>query len=79
MPSQDSFHLNCLIQGEDIVFLVSVPRDCVVSTLTKKIKKERELDTLGGVGPQMLELWKVSAIDESRCEVTWAYSCILTG
>jgi hypothetical protein len=23
------------------------------------------------VGPHTLELWKVSAIDEARCEVTW--------
>jgi len=66
VSSQDgSRQLNCLIEGESIVFLVTVGRDCVVSDLKKVIQQKRALDTLNGVGPHTLELWKVSAIDES--------------
>ena len=46
-------------------------RDCVVSELKEEIQGKRALDTLKNVGPHILELWKVSAIDESRSEVTW--------
>ena len=65
-----SRQLNCLIEGESIVFEVIAERDCNVSALKKKIKSERELDTLKDVGPHTLELWKVSTINQSRCEVT---------
>jgi hypothetical protein len=37
----------------------------VVSELKEAIKEERALDTLKNVGPHVLELWKVSVIDES--------------
>ena len=71
VPSQDgSRRLNCLIEGESIVFPVTAGYDCVVGELKKKIQEKRTMDTLKGVGPHTLELWKVSAIDESRCEVT---------
>lgn len=70
VPSQDgSRRLNCLIQGESNTFLVPVGLDCVVSELKKEIQKERKLGVLKDVDPQTLELWKVRAIDESRCEV----------
>ena len=59
--------LTCLIEGESIVFSVTVSRDCVVSDLKVEIAKKRERGTLKDVGPQTLELWKVSVIDE-RCE-----------
>jgi hypothetical protein len=71
-PSQGgSRQLNCLIEGEHIVFLVPVGCDCVVSDLKEEIKGERALGTLKDVGPHTLELWKVSAIGELRREVTW--------
>jgi hypothetical protein len=80
VPSQDvSLELSCLIEGESIVFEVTVGRNWGVSALKKAIKSERALGTLKDVGPHTLELWKVSAIDESRCEVTLAYSRTLTG
>ena len=74
-----SCRLNCLIEGESIVFVVTVGRDCVVSDLQEVIQSKRALDTLKDVGPHTLELWKVSAIDEPLCELTLAYSHILTG
>jgi len=72
VPSQDgSRRLNCLIEGESNVFLVTVERDCVVSDLKEKIQMKRALDSLRNVGPHTLELWKVSAIDDSRGTGTW--------
>ncbi|KAM6493366.1 hypothetical protein JOM56_011500 [Amanita muscaria] len=58
VPSQDgSRRLNCLIEGESIVFPVTLGRDRVVANLKKEIKMERALDTLKDV--HLLELWKV--------------------
>jgi hypothetical protein len=42
----------------------------VVSDLKKEIQRERAMGILKDIDPHILELWKVSAIDESRCEVT---------
>ena len=70
MPETQSRRLHCLIAGESIVFIVIMGCDYVVGELKRVIQKERELDTLKDVGPQTLELWKVGAIDELRCEVT---------
>ena len=70
-----SLQLNCLIEGEAIVFLVDVVRDIAVSGLKEAIQSKRILDSLKDVGPHTLELWKVSAIDESLS----AYSSPLTG
>ncbi|KAF8235696.1 hypothetical protein L208DRAFT_1160931, partial [Tricholoma matsutake] len=52
--------LNCLIEGESIVFLVTVWHNCVVSNLKKKIKREQELGILKDIDPHTVELWKVS-------------------
>jgi Crinkler effector protein N-terminal domain len=72
VPSQDgSRWLNCLIEDESIVFPVTVGRDRVVSDLKKEIQRERAMGILKDIDPHTLDLWKVSAIDESRCEVTW--------
>jgi Crinkler effector protein N-terminal domain len=80
VPSQDgSRKLNCLIEGETVVFPVTAERDWVVGELKEAIQSKRALGTLNGVDPHTLELWKVSAIYESRCEVTLAYSRTLTG
>ena len=64
--SQDSScRLNCLIQGESIVFLVTVGRNCVVSELKQEVKGKQALDTFKDIGTYMLKLCKVSTIDES--------------
>ena len=65
------YDLNCLIDGESIVFPVAAKRDTKVGYLKEIIRSKRELDTLKDIGPHTLELWKVSAIDESRCKATW--------
>jgi hypothetical protein len=68
MPS--TLRLNCLIEGEDIVFVVSVGLEDVVSEL-KKLIRERALDSLKDVDPYTLELWKVSAINKPLlCKMT---------
>jgi hypothetical protein len=66
--------LRCVIEREYLVFTVTVPNDLEVGDLKKAIKGERELGVLMDVDPHALELKKVSAIDESRCEVTWLSS-----
>jgi len=53
-------------------FEVTVGRDWVVSALKKEIKMERALGVLKDVDPHALELWKVSAIDESQSWLTHA-------
>jgi hypothetical protein len=67
MPETQSRRLHCLIAGQSIVFLVIMGCDYVVSELKGVIQKERGLDMKD---VHTLELWKVSAIDELRCEVT---------
>lgn len=74
LSNDESRRLRCVIERESVVFTVTVPRDFEVGDLKKEIQRERALDTLKGVGPHTLELWKVSAVDESRCEVTWLSS-----
>jgi hypothetical protein len=74
MPETQSRRLNCLIGGESVVFLVIMGCDNVVSGLKEEIQKRRALGPLKDVDPHTLELWKVSAIDESRCGVTWLAS-----
>jgi hypothetical protein len=64
-----SLRLRCLIEGEDIVFPVNAVFDDEVSDLKDKIKKKCAV-TLEGVDAHHLELWKVSAIDDSICEMT---------
>jgi hypothetical protein len=55
--------LNCLIEGESIVFQVTVERDWGIGPLKELIQSKRTLDTLKDVDPHTLELWKVSTID----------------
>jgi hypothetical protein len=69
-----SLELNCLLEGESTVFVVTVGRNDAVSNLKKAIRREREEDTLKGVGPHTLELWKVGAIYDLRCEVVPLFS-----
>jgi hypothetical protein len=68
MPT--TLRLNCLIEGEDIVFPVTVVCDDVVSDLKEFIQKSEHWQFLKDVDPHTLELWKVSAIDDPLCEMT---------
>ncbi len=63
-PKMSSLCLSCVIEDEDIVFLVDVPAQARVTVLKKEIQRERAMDTLQGVGPHMLELWKVCVLNE---------------
>ena len=54
-----SLCLCCVIEDEDIVFLADVPAQARVTVLKKEIQKERAMDTLQGVDPHTLGLWKV--------------------
>ncbi|KIM72228.1 hypothetical protein PILCRDRAFT_99398 [Piloderma croceum F 1598] len=69
MSQDGSCRLNCLIEGESIVFVVTTGHDCAVSNLKEDVQCKQAMDTLKDVGPHTLELWKVSAINELRCEV----------
>ncbi len=64
--------LNCVIEGESIVFPIAARRDYAVGEFKEVIQEKRALDTLKDA--HTLELWKVSAIDGSRCEVTSLFS-----
>ena len=46
-----SLQLNCLIEGEDIVFPVTVVRDDEVSDLKEKIQSKRALASMKGQKP----------------------------
>ena len=70
MLTSATLRLKCLIAGETIVFPVTARCDDQVSDLKEFIRSKRALDSLKGVCPHTLELWKVSAIDEPVCEMT---------
>ena len=40
MPQDDSCRLNCLIEGESIVFVVTVRRSSVVGELKEDVQRE---------------------------------------
>jgi hypothetical protein len=63
VTSQGSRRLRCVIEGESIVFTVTVPYHLEVEDLKKAIKGERAMSILKGIDPNLLELWKVSIID----------------
>ena len=70
-PGQGGFvWLHCLIEGEYRVFKVNAGLNDVIGSLKKAIQSERALSILKDVDPHTLELWKVSAIDESLCWLT---------
>jgi hypothetical protein len=54
-----------------VVFTVTVPSNFEVDDLKAAISKRRERGILKDVDPTTLELWQVSATDESRRKVTW--------
>ena len=53
-----------------MVFTVEESCRIEVEGLKEVIQRKRALSTLKDVDPHTLELWKVSTINESRCEVT---------
>ena len=73
----DDLKLHCIIEGEAETFPVNVPGSVWhnpkfnVGHLKKKIQEERKDDLLAGVGAHTLVLWKVRAIEESRCLEIW--------
>ena len=69
LSNDKSRRFHCVIERL-VVFTVIAPCNFEVGDLKKEIQKEQALDTLKDVGLHTLELWKVSAIDESQCEVT---------
>ena len=73
MDDPHQLKLKCVIEGEYIVFPVTVGQDCVVSDLKEEIKQEYAV-TFKDVDAHTLELWKVSAIDELLSEVTSLFS-----
>lgn len=74
-----SRYLNCLIEGESGVFPVTVALDYLISRLKEDIQSKAAHGTLKSVDAYTLELCKEDTLDESLCEVTLAYSRILTG
>jgi hypothetical protein len=73
VPSQDdSRKLRCVIES-GLVFTVEVPCRTEIRDLKEIIQRKRAQDILKGVSSEALELWKVSSIDESRCESSSAH------
>jgi len=71
VPSQDGFPwLNCLIENDPFLFPVEGSYCAPIGVLKEAIQRMRAMDILKDVGPHTLDLWKVSAIDESRREVS---------
>lgn len=62
-----SLCLCCVIEDEDIVFPVDIPTQARVIVLQKDVQSERAMgqDTLRGVSPHKLELWKVRVSNEA--------------
>ena len=70
-PHDTTLRLQCLIEGEDIVFPITAVRDDEVSDLKEAIQSKRALGGLKDIDPHTLELWKVgAAVDELLCEMT---------
>jgi hypothetical protein len=61
----DSRRLRCVIESESVVFSVEVSCHIEIGDLKKEIQRERAMSMLKDIDPHRLELWKVSAIDES--------------
>jgi len=80
-PSQDgSRRLHCLIEGESVVFTVEESCRIEIGDLKEGIQRKRAMVILKDIDPHTLELWKMTAINESRCQVTYmAYSHTPTG
>jgi hypothetical protein len=70
----DSRRLRCVIESDSVVFTVEVSCRIEIGDLKKVIQRERAMGILKEIDPHKLELWKVSAIDESRCEVTYSHT-----
>ena len=67
--SQDgSRRLCCLIESKSVVFTVEDSCRIEIGDLKKVIQRKRAMGILKDIDPHTLELWKVSAINELRCE-----------
>jgi hypothetical protein len=76
VPSQDGSHRPNCLNGKSIVFLVTMGHNYVVSNLKEEIQGKRAMGVLKNIDSHTLELWKVSAINESRCKVIWLSSLL---
>ena len=65
----ENLRLCCVIEGENLAFTVDISAQADVVDLKKKIQSERAMDILQGVGPHILELWKVCIVDEGNVMV----------
>ncbi|KAF8621280.1 hypothetical protein AX15_007910, partial [Amanita polypyramis BW_CC] len=64
-----SLQLNCLIEGEDIVFLVTAVSNDAVSDLKNEIKRQCAV-SFEGIDARHLELWKPKGAIEAEPEET---------
>jgi len=71
----DDLLLSCVIEGETESFPIGVKRSSwrnpkfTVGHLKEKIQEKRKNGSLAGV--DILELWKVRAIEDSRSPIIW--------
>ena len=72
----DDLRLLCVIEGETEVFPIDIEGSLwrnpklMVCDLREKIQEKRK-NSLDGVDAQSLVLWKVRAIEDSRCLTMW--------
>ena len=70
----DDLRLLCVIEGETEPFPIDIEGPLwrnpkfMVGDLKGEIQKERKNDSLDGVDAHSLVLWKVRAIEDSRCQ-----------
>jgi hypothetical protein len=76
----DDLQLLCVIEGETEVFPIDVEESLwrnpkfTVGHLKEKIQEKRKNSSLAGVDAHILVLWKVRAIEDSRCQTIWLTS-----
>ena len=70
----DSCWLRCVIKSESVAFTVEVSYCIKIGDLKKEIQREQAMGILKEIDPHRLQLWKVSAINELQCEVTYSHN-----
>ena len=73
----DGLRLLCVIEGETEVFAIDIEGPSwrnpklMVGDLKEKIQEKRKYGPLAGVDAHSLVLWKVRAMEDSRCQTMW--------